>query len=212
MGVWRAMWADQDRLQGFSLDSAVLLRAWRFARPYRLRLLGYLLLTAAGGLLEVLPALAIRRIVDQALPARDVALLALLAGVLALLRVAGTAQLIGARWLGLRIGSGIVLALRRSLYDHLQRMPLAFFTRVQSGQLQSRLNFDVNTVESLLTDTLSSALADLVSLAFTLAAMLALSWRVTLVVLALAPLVLVPAEVVGRRNRRLSKERMQHWG
>jgi ATP-binding cassette, subfamily B, bacterial len=212
MGVWGAMWADQDRLRAFSLDSAVLLRAWRFVRPYRLRLVVYLALTAAGGLVEVLPALVIRRIVDQALPSHSAGLLAALCALLALLFLAGTARLVVSRWLGMRIGTGIVLELRRSLYDHLQRMPLAFFTRAQAGRLQSRLNYDVNEVERLLTETLSGALSDFVSLSFTLAAMLALSWRVTLVLLVLAPLVILPAEWIGRRNRRLSKERMEHWG
>ncbi|HXM59107.1 MAG TPA: ABC transporter ATP-binding protein [Candidatus Dormibacteraeota bacterium] len=212
MAVWRSMWADQDRLRSFTLDSAVLGRAWRFARPYRRRLVAYLALTAAGGVLEVLPALVIRGIVDRALPARSAGLLVALTTLLALLFVASTAKQIGARWLGLRIGSGIVLELRRALYDHLQRMPLAFFARAQAGRLQSRLNYDVATVEGLLTDTLSSALSDLVSLSFTLAAMLALNWRVTLVLLVLAPLVIVPAEWIGRRNRRLTKERMEHFG
>ncbi|HKF76318.1 MAG TPA: ABC transporter ATP-binding protein [Candidatus Dormibacteraeota bacterium] len=212
MGVWHTLWTDPDRLRTLSLDSVLLRRAWAFARPYRLRLTGYLVLTAAGGALQVLPALVIRRIVDQALPGRDAGLLALLAGTLGLLYVATSTEHVAAGWLGTRIGSGVVLSLRRALYDHLQRMPLAFFTRVQSGRLQSRLNYDVNTVEGLLTETLSAAFSDLVSLASTLTAMFVLSWSVTAVVLALIPLVVVPAELVGRRSRRLSKLRMEQWG
>jgi len=206
------MWLDPDRLGGFSLDSAMLKRAWRFAQPYRGRLLAYLLITIVGGALQVLPALVIRRIVDQALPSHSAAQVAVLAIVLGLLFVANSALHVAAAWSGLRIGSGIVLSLRRTLYDHLQRMPLAFFTRAQSGQVQTRLNYDVNTVENLLTDTMSSAVNDVVSLSFTLLAMIALSWRIAVVVLLLVPVVLVPAELVGRRMRRLSKERMKRWG
>jgi ATP-binding cassette subfamily B protein len=206
------MWADPDRLAGFALDTGLLWRAWRFARPYRARLLGYLVLTAAATVLQVMPALVIQRIVDQAVVGRDPALLALLAFALAGLYVSNSGLLVVARWIGMRIGSGIVLQLRRELYDHLQRMPLSFFTRAQGGLVQARLNYDVNSVESLLTDTLSSALNDVVSLSFTLVAMFALSWRVTVVVLALVPLVLVPAEVVGRRSRSLSRARMKQWG
>ena len=206
------MWLDPDRLGGFSLDSAMLKRAWRFAQPYRGRLLGYLLITIVGGALQVLPALVIRRIVDQALPSHSATQVAVLAIVLGLLFIANSALHVAAAWSGLRIGSGIVLRLRRALYDHLQRMPLAFFTRAQSGQVQTRLNYDVNTVENLLTDTMSSAVNDVVSLSFTLLAMIALSWRIAVVVLLLVPVVLVPAELVGRRMRRLSKERMKRWG
>jgi len=212
VGVWHAMWLDPDRLGGFSLDSAMLKRAWRFAQPYRGRLLGYLLITIVGGALQVLPALVIRRIVDQALPSHSATQVAVLAIVLGLLFIANSALHVAAAWSGLRIGSGIVLRLRRALYDHLQRMPLAFFTRAQSGQVQTRLNYDVNTVENLLTDTMSSAVNDVVSLSFTLLAMIALSWRIAVVVLLLVPVVLVPAELVGRRMRRLSKERMKRWG
>lgn len=212
VSVWHAMWLDPDRLGGFSLDSAMLRRAWRFAQPYRGRLLGHLLITTTGGVLQVLPAFVIRRIVDEALPARSARQVALLAIALGLLFMANSALHVVAAWSGLRIGSGIVLRLRGALYDHLQRMPLAFFTRAQSGQVQTRLNYDVNTVENLLTETMSSAVNDVVSLSFTLVAMIALSWRIALVVLLLVPVVLLPAELVGRRMRRLSRERMKRWG
>jgi ATP-binding cassette subfamily B protein len=212
MGVWQAMWADPDRLGGFALDGELLRRAWRFARPYRRRLTGYLLLTVTATALQVAPALVIQRIVDGALAHREAGLLALLSLALVGLYVSNSGLLVGARWIGMRVGSGIVLHLRRALYDHLQRMPLEFFTRAQGGLVQSRLNYDVNMVENLLTDTVSGVLNDGVSLAFTLAAMFALSWRVTLVILLLIPLVLVPAELVGRRTRSLSKARMKQWG
>ena len=212
MSVWHALWVDPDRLGGFSLDSAMLKRAWRFARPYRVRLLAYLSITVVSGVLQVLPALVIRQIVDQALPRRSAMQVAALATALGLLFIANSALHVAAAWSGLRIGSGIVLSLRRALYDHMQRMPLAFFTRAQSGQVQTRLNFDVSTVENLLTETMSSAVNDVVSLSFTLVAMIALSWRIALVVFLLVPVVLVPAELVGRRMRRLSKERMKRWG
>lgn len=116
------------------------------------------------------------------------------------------------RWLGLRVGSGIVLSLRRALYDHFQKMPLAFFARAQNGLVQSRLNYDVNSVEGLMTETLSSAVTDVVSLTATVVAMFALSWQVALAVLLLVPVILVPTELVGRRMRTLTKERMKHWG
>ncbi len=206
------MWVDPDRLGGFALDSATLARAWRFARPYRLRLLGYLILTIAGGALQVLPAFVIQHIVDDALPSRSAGKVALLATALGLLFLTNSALHVASAWLGLRVGSGIVLSLRRALYDHFQKMPLAFFARAQNGLVQSRLNYDVNSVEGLMTETLSSAVTDVVSLTATVVAMFALSWQVALAVLLLVPVILVPTELVGRRMRTLTKERMKHWG
>jgi ATP-binding cassette, subfamily B, bacterial len=206
------MWVDPDRLGGFALDSATLRRAWRFARPYRLRLLGYLILTVAGGALQVLPAFVIQHIVDDALPSRSAGKVALLATALGLLFLTNSALHVASAWLGLRVGSGIVLSLRRALYDHFQKMPLAFFARAQNGLVQSRLNYDVNSVEGLMTETLSSAVTDVVSLTATVVAMFALSWQVALAVVLLVPVILVPTELVGRRMRTLTKERMKHWG
>ena len=103
----------------------------------------------------MLPAFVIRRIVDEALPAHSATQVALLAIALGLLFTANSALHVAAAWSGLRIGSGIVLSLRRALYDHLQRMPLACLTRAQSGQVQTRLNYDLNTVENPLTETLT---------------------------------------------------------
>src|SRR5262249_26010871 len=167
MSVWHAMWLDPDRLGGFSLDSAMLRRAWRFAQPYRGRLLGYLLLTTTGGVAPGTPGFR-----NPAHRRRGAAGAQRAAG-----RTAGRRAWTalhgqqrpprpGGLVSGLRIGSGIVLTLRGALYDHLQRMPLAFFTRAQSGQVQTRLNYDVNTVENLLTETMSSAVNDVVSLSF----------------------------------------------
>jgi ATP-binding cassette subfamily B protein len=212
VSIWNAFWADPDRLRGFTVDAATVRRAWRFARAYRWPLVLYLGITTANGVVQVLPALVIKRLIDVALPRRDARQLALLAILLGLLFIASSVLLIIGRWIGLQIGSGIIVTLRRTLYDHLQRMPLAFFTRAQTGLVQSRIFNDVAQVDALLTDTASSALTDVVSLTFTLATMLTLSWQVSLAVLAMVPLVLVPAEFVGRRSRTLNRELRKRWG
>jgi ATP-binding cassette subfamily B protein len=212
VSVWQTFWADPDRLRGFAVDAATLRRAWRFARDYRWPLLVYLAITTTNGVIQVLPAFVIKQLIDVALPRRDVRVLALLVVLLALLFIASSGLLIVGRWVGLQIGSGIIVTLRRTLYDHLQRMPLAFFTRAQTGLVQSRIFNDVAQVDALLTDTASSALTDVVSLTFTLATMLTLSWQVSLAVLAIVPLVLVPAEFVGRRSRSVNRELRKRWG
>jgi ATP-binding cassette subfamily B protein len=210
--MWQAMWSDPERLSGFRLDVVALRRLWRFAAPYRPWLVVYAALMAVTGLVEVLPALVIQRLIDQALPHRDAALLLRLALALGGLYLASSALLLAGRWTNMHISSGIIISLRRALFDHLQRLPFAFFTRAQTGLIQSRVHSDANEVSSLLTDTISSAVNDVLNLAFTLAAMLALSWRVTLAVVAIVPFVLVPAELVGRRARRINRQRMKRAG
>jgi ATP-binding cassette subfamily B protein len=212
MSVWHGFWADPQKLKSFQMDAAVLRRAWRFAAGYRWLLLLYLAVTAVAGLVQILPAFVIQRIIDQALPGRDPRQLALLSLSLGGLYIVNTGLMITGRWIGLRIGSGIILTLRAALYDRIQRLPLAFFTRAQTGLIQSRLNNDVGQVNGLLTDTVSSAVTDVLSLAFTLVAMFALSWQVSVAVLAIVPPVLLTAEVVGRRARLLHRDMMKRWG
>src|SRR5579859_7757337 len=210
--MWRAMWTDPDRLSSFRLDVEALKRLWRFSAPYRPWLFVYFAATGLFGLIDVMPPLVIQRLIDLALPHRDAALLAALALALGVLYLLSTGLRMASRWTNLHISSGIIITLRRALFDHLQRLPLAFFTRAQTGLIQSRVNDDSNEVSSLLTDTVSSAVSDVLGLAFTLAAMLALSWRVTLAVIVIVPLVLVPAELVGRRARRVNRDRMKRSG
>ena len=210
--MWRAMWTDPDRLSNFRLDASALLRLWRFARPFRALLILYVVLTSITALLQVMPALVIQRLIDQALPRRDATELAWLALALGGLFIANSGLQIAGRWTGLQIGSGVIVGLRRALFDHIQRLPLAFFTRAQTGLIQSRLSNDTSQVNNLLTDTVSSAVSDVLSLTFTLAAMFAFSWRVTLAVVAIVPLVLIPAELVGHRARLLNRESMKRWG
>ena len=210
--VWNTFWEDPDQMRDFRFTRRQFARAWRFVRPYRGLLLFYLTVSTAQALVSILPALAIKELIDHALPARDVGELGWLAAGLAGLYITGTGLNMGAAYLGERIALGIILRLRLDLFDHLQRMPLAFFTRTQTGMLQSRLNNDVGEVNSLFTQTASSTVTDLLSIGFTLAAMAALSLPVTVAVLVLIPVLLVPAELVARRSRRLNREQMKRWG
>lgn len=210
--VWGTFWEDPDQMREFRFTRRQFARAWQFAQPYRGALLVYLAISIANATFAILPALAIKRLIDQALPSRDLAQLTWLAAGLAGLYIVNTALNLGAAYLGERIALGIILNLRLSLFDHLQRMPLAFFTRTQTGMLQSRLNNDVGEVNSFFTQTASSTITDVLSIAFTLVAMIALSPLVTLFVCLLIPVLLVPAEFVARRSRRLNREQMKRWG
>jgi ATP-binding cassette subfamily B protein len=210
--VWETFWEDPDQMRDFRFNRRQLVRVWRFARSYRLLLLFYLVVTTVQAIVSILPALVIRRLIDHALPARDLGELSLLAGELAGLFIGGTGLLLAGAYIGERIATGMILNLRMALFDHIQRMPLAFFTRTQTGMIQSRLNNDVGEVNALFTHTASAAVTDLLSIAFTLVAMFALSPVVTLAVILLIPVLLVPAEFVARRSRRLNREQMKRWG
>jgi len=116
---------------------------------------------------------------------------------------------LGQRWYSARIGEGLIYDLRTEVFAHVQRQPIAFFTRTQTGSLVSRLNSDVIGAQQALTSTLSSLVANGLSLVLVLGAMILLSWQVTLVALVLIPAFIFPARFVGRKLQRLTRESMQ---
>ena len=110
------------------------------------------------------------------------------------------------RWLSSNIGEGLILDLRTAVFDHVQRMPVAFFTRTRTGALVSRLGNDVIGAQRAFSDTLSGVVSNLVTLALTLAVMLSISWQITVLSLLLTPLFLLPARRIGRTMATLSRE------
>ncbi|MFP4634510.1 MAG: ABC transporter ATP-binding protein [Nitriliruptoraceae bacterium] len=197
-----------EELRGRRPDREVIRRAWGLTRPYRGRLAGFLLLIVASAGAAALPPLLVREVIDGAIPDRDRGLLWLLfAGMVAIgLIVAGLSML--ERWLSSDIGENLILDLRTMLYRHVQSMPLAFFTRTQTGSLITRLNNDVIGAQRALTGTLGGIVDNLISVGVTVSVMFALEWRVTLMAVALLPLFIIPARIVGRRLQALSREGM----
>ena len=211
MSVWGTFWQDPDTASR-RIDAALIRRGWTFVRPYRGPLLLYLAATGAGSLLQVAPALLIRQIVDQALPHRDERALAALTAALVTVFVISAALLVVQRWLALRVGSSVILSMRLAVFRQFQRMPMAFFTRARQGMIQSRLIWDVLSAEELFTDTLSSAFTDALGLVATLVAMVALSPLIAVAIVLLVPLALLPADLAGRRSRRLNRDRSRIMG
>ena len=113
------------------------------------------------------------------------------------------------RWFSARIGEGLIYDLRTQVFDHVQRQPIAFFTRAQTGSLVSRLDGDVVGAQQAITSTLSGVISNLLSLILILVALFYLSWLVTVIALVLIPLFILPARLVGRRMQRLTRESMQ---
>jgi ATP-binding cassette subfamily B protein len=182
-----------------------------FARPYRLQIVLFLVLVVLGAVLVVALPLLFKLIVDEVAEpgggerstvvtiALAVAGLAVVDAILTLLQ----------RLLSSQVGEGLIYDLRTRVFSHVQLMPVAFFTRTQTGALVSRLNTDVIGAQQAFTSTLSSVVSNVIGLVLVLATMLYLSWQITLGALVLTPLFLLPARWVGRRLQAITREAMQ---
>ncbi|MDQ3385141.1 MAG: ABC transporter ATP-binding protein/permease [Actinomycetota bacterium] len=190
------------------VDRALLRRVWAFARPYRGRLVVFLVTITAGALVTLAPPLLFRRIIDDAIPSGDRRLVALLGLATVLVALASTGLDLVQRWYSSAIGEGLIFDLRVSLYDHVQRMPLAFFTRTQTGSLISRMNNDVIGAQRALTGTLGQVVFNLFTLVSTLVVMALLEWRLTLLALVILPAFIVPAKRVGAKLQDLTRQGM----
>ncbi|WP_300612436.1 ABC transporter ATP-binding protein [Trebonia sp.] len=204
--------------RGFRMDPTVtkqklkpgtVRRIARYARPYRLKLALFLFATALDAAITVVNPLLLRELIDRGIIARDEGVVIVVA-----LTVAGVSvfdALLGVieRWFSSRIGEGLIYDLRTEVFDHVQRQPIAFFTRAQTGSLVSRLDGDVVGAQQAIVGTLSSVVSNVLSVIFILIAMFYLSWLVSALALLLIPLFLFPVRIVGRRLQRLSREAMQ---
>src|SRR5437588_4630937 len=198
---------NREELKGASIDRASIRRAWRFVRPYRGLLALYLGAILLSSVIGVVPPILFKRLIDTAIPRRDLGMLNVLAGAMVGLAVVSGAISLLNRWLGSRIGEGLIYDLRTALYDHVQRMPIAFFTRTQTGSLMSRLGSDVLDAQRAV-GTLASVTSDVLVLVTTLGVMLRLDWQVTLLALMILPSFVVLDRVMSPRFARLARRRM----
>jgi len=183
-------------------------RILRFARPFAGMLGIFLVVVCVDAVAGVIPPLLYRDLVNNGILKGNEALVIELAGLATIILLADAGLALAQSWLAAAIGNRIVLSMRTELFDHIQRMPLAFFIRVQTGALVSRLDRDVAGAQSAFTDVLSSVIGNIIAVALVLAAMAVLSWKITLVSLALAPLFVLPARTMGRRLQALTREMM----
>ncbi|WP_280500276.1 ABC transporter ATP-binding protein [Nocardia farcinica] len=181
-------------------------RILRFAAPHRRRIGVFLLLSVVAALLAVATPVLAGRVVNGIVGASPPRTVVLLAAAIGLLAVADAGLGLMIRWLSARIGEGLILDLRRAVFDHVQRMPVAFFTRTRTGALVSRLNNDVIGAQRAFSDTLSGVVTNLVTLALTLAVMVSISWQITLLALLLLPVFVLPARRMGNRLAAMQRE------
>lgn len=189
---------------------STLRRIVGFAQPHRRRIVAFLALSVLTALLTVVTPLLAGRVVNLITGHGAGGAIVGLALLIALIAVVEAAAGILTRWFSANIGEGLILDLRRAVFDHVQRMPVAFFTRTRTGALVSRLNNDVIGAQRAFSDTLSGVVSNLVTLVLTLGVMIAISWQVTILALVLLPIFVVPARRMGARMADLSREAAEY--
>ncbi|MFH8337070.1 ABC transporter ATP-binding protein [Streptomyces sp. AM6-12] len=188
------------------LARATLRRIAAFARPHRAGIVRFVLLGVVTALLAVATPVLAGRVVDAIVSGHDSGTVVRLSLLIALVALAEAGLGILGRRLSSTLGEGLILDLRTAVFDHVQRMPVAFFTRTRTGALVSRLNNDVIGAQRAFANTLSGVVTNLVTLLLTLAVMLTLSWQITLLALVLLPVFVLPARRMGSRMARMQRE------
>ena len=209
-GGWQTLrsMSRDDSVKKAALRKGTGRRVLRYAQPYRRAIIVFLVLVVIDAILVVASPLILKEIVDKGVIAKDTGLvvrLALLAGLVAVLDAGMT---VAERWLSATLGEGLIYDLRREVFTHVLRQPIAFFTRTQTGALVTRLNSDVIGAQQAFTSVMSNVVSNAVSLVVIVVTMASLSWKLTLAALLLVPLFLVPTRLMGRRLARLTRDQM----
>ena len=199
---------DKAAIAGTVVSKSSLRRVGQFARPYSSAISGFLASIVVSALVGLVPPLMFRSIVDRAIPASNKHLIIVLTSILVGAALVDALLQVVQRWYSARIGEGLIFDLRAALFDKVQGMPIAFFTRTQTGALISRLNNDVIGAQTAVTGTLGSVVSNVIILVTTLIAMLALEWRLTLLALVVLPVFVIPARRVGVRLQSIAREQM----
>ncbi len=207
MSMYHAMNAQDDK-RPFS--KATMKRIAVFARPHSRQLAQFLVLSIATAVLSVATPVLAGWVVDAIVDSKSQQTVINLALLIAGVAVAEAGLGLLTRLLSARIGEGLILDLRRAVFDHVQRMPIAFFTRTRTGALVSRLNNDVIGAQRAFSDTLSGVVSNLVMLLLTLVVMINISWQITLLALLLLPVFVIPARRMGSKMARLEREAANH--
>ncbi len=186
-------------------------RIARFAAPYKRDLSVFLALIVVAAFVTVLNPLIFKKIIDDGIgtdppETGDQGLVVALALLVAGLALFDAVLQLWSRWCSTRIGEGLIYDMRSQVYTHISRMPIAFFTRTQTGALISRLNNDVLGAQQAFTGTLSGVVSNVIGVVLTLIAMLILSWQITLLSLVLLPVFVIPAKLIGTKLQALTRE------
>jgi len=208
---WHAMrsFYQDSEVTRQRLKPGTVRRIMSYARPYRRELSLFLGMNALAAVFTVAVPLLMKTIIDRGILASNVGVVIAVASVVAGIALASAVLSVAMRWYSARIGEGLIYDLRTEVFSHVQRQPIAFFTRAQTGSLVSRLNSDVIGAQQALTSTLAAVVSNALTLILVLIAMFSLSWLVTAITLVMIPAFVIPARLVGRRLQRLTRESMQ---
>jgi len=209
-GGWRAVIRAEESQPGAPLDRALLRRVFAYGRPYWRAVSMVLVTIIAVSLIELIPPLLYRDLIDNVLPGRDARRLNLLAAAMLGIPLLTGGLHVVQRYFSARAGEGIIFDLRQEMYKHLQRMSLRFFTDTKSGEIVSRFNSDVVGAQNAITGTVPSIVTNVVTLISTLAVMITIEWRLALLSVIVLPLFLLPARRVARTLRRIRRSAMEH--
>jgi ATP-binding cassette subfamily B protein len=205
MNIGRGLRQDRSVLKE-NITPGTWRRMFKFVLPYRRILTAFMAMVILDAAISVVNPLIFREIINKGIIAKDLAVVIDSAAILAGLAVLDAALSIGMRWVSARVGESLIYDLRTKVFGHIQRMPLAFFTRTQTGALISRLNNDVMGAQQAFTDTLSSVVSNLMTVILVLTTMLVLSWQITLVALVILPVFVIPAKRMGNRLAKITRE------
>jgi len=192
-----------------TIDRHLLQRVFAYARPYIRPVLMVLIAIVTTSLLELIPPLLYRDLIDNVLPNRDMTRLNWLAvgmlGIPILVAIIGVVR----RHYSATAGEGIIYDLRQEMYEHLQQMSLRFFTDTKSGEIVSRFNSDVVGAQNAITGTLPNIITNIVTLFSTLAVMISIEWRLAVLAVVVFPLFLLPVKRVATILRVLRRQGME---
>jgi ATP-binding cassette subfamily B protein len=203
--VMRSMRRD-PALSKKPLRDGTARRVLAFARPYRRVLALFTIVIVLDALVGVATPVLAGKVINEITSHGSVRVVTWIAMIIAGLAVVDAGFSLAQRWYSARIGEGLIFDLRTTVFDHVQRMPLAFFTRTQTGALVSRLNGDVLGAQQAFTSTLSGVVSNSVSLVITAAVMFTLSWQITALALVLLPVFVIPAKRVGNQLQAITRE------
>src|SRR3954454_7967414 len=205
MNVMRAMRRDRAVLEKH-LPPGIWRRVAQFAKPYRRELAIFMVMVVGDALIGVITPVLAGRVVNHITRHDAAGGVIRIAFVIAGLAIVDAGLSFAQRWYSARIGEGLIFDMRTSVFGHVQRMPLAFFTRTQTGALVSRLNNDVLGAQQAFTSTLSGLVSNVVSLLLTAGVMFSLSWQITLISLVMLPLFVIPARRIGAKLQEITRE------
>jgi ABC-type multidrug transport system, ATPase and permease components len=197
---------DPDVVNGKRVERALIRRVVGMTRPYRSALIGFLITVVLLSFIGVVPALLFRALLDDAVGSKDQGLVALLAAAAVGVAFANAALSLIQRFYSAKVGEGLIYDMRVALFDHVQRLPISFFTRVQTGALMSRMNGDVVGAQQAVTNTIGAVVQNFITLIVNLSLMAVLEWRLTLLTLIVLPAFIIPARHIGRKLQVITRD------